>query len=296
MESRVVSKNFDVQRVSLLSHDFSKHTGLQFDALRQLALRVSARNTGQVKFINPGAQLTSKFELATGSYDGKTIDEIFDTLDTPGTWIAIYEAQTDPAFRRVVEEVIDSTRHLLTGLDSKIFDIDAYIFISRAPSLTPFHIDREHNFLLQIHGAKRLSVWDPDDRQAVSETAVEEWIVEQTLKHVTFSEDKITHAAFDGQLNAGQGLFMPSTSAHMTRTETASTTDPVSATVGFVFYTAATRKRANIYAMNTVLRRLGFEPGPPGRNAVIDTLKYFAGYCAIRLLVLLGKLDMPRGL
>ena len=194
-----------------------------------------------------------------------------------------------------MREVIDSASHLLQGPHRQIVDADAFIFISKAPTLTPFHIDRENNFLLQIHGNKRLSVWHPDDRKAVSESAVEDWVFLRSLENVSFTEDKISHAAYDGNLSAGEGLFMPSTSAHMTRTETSAIDDPVSVTIGFVFYTAATRKDANIYAMNAILRRLGVTPKPPGANAVLNSLKFMLGFCASRLLALIGKIQMPRG-
>ena len=296
MTHHITSTQFDVRHVSRVEHDFSSHPALQFDSLRQLALRLHAKSPSLVKFIEPGAKLDSEFVLASKSYDGRTIDEVFDTLDTPGTWIAIYKAQTDPEFRAVVNEVIDSARHLLHGPDSRIVDVDAFVFISKAPSLTPFHIDRENNFLLQIHGSKHLSVWNPDDRKAVSEEAVEDWIYLRSLENVKFSEDKLSHAAYDENLKAGEGIFMPSTSAHMTRTETGSVEDAVSVTIGFVFYTATTKKHANIYAFNAIIRRLGLTPTPPGKSFALDTCKYMAGFCASRLLALVGVVKMPRGL
>ena len=296
MTHYIKAENFDARRVSRITHDFSSHPALQFDELRELALRMKAQHPDLVKFIDPQAELTSEFVLATESYDGRSIEDIFDSLDVPGTWIAIYKAQTDPQFREVVQEVIRTASEHLNGADREIIDADAFIFISKAPTVTPFHIDRENNFLLQIHGNKRLSVWHPDDRKAVSEAAVEDWIYLRSLEKVTFSEDKIEHAAFDGNLAAGEGLFMPSTSAHMTRTETTVIDDPVSVTIGFVFYTAATRKDANIYAFNAIMRRLGITPSPPRSNSALDAIKYVLGYCASRVLALTGRVELPRGL
>ena len=146
MAYRISSGDFDIRRVCRVENDFSSHPALQFDALRKLALRLHDRDTGQVKFIEPNAELNSEFVPATESYDGRSID------------------------------------------------------------------------------------------------------------------------------------------------------DPVSVTIGFVFYTASTRKHANIYALNAILRRLGRTPKPPGENAVRDAVKYVLGYCASRLLALFGKVQMPRGL
>ncbi len=291
----VSSETFDVTRVSRLKHDFDKHPALQMEALRSLALRLDARGEGHVKFIDPAAQLDSDFVLSTESHDGRTIDNVFDSLDVPGTWIAIYQAQDDPEFREVVATVIAAAGSLLSGSEAEILDADAYIFISRAPSLTPFHIDRENNFLLQVKGKKHMSVWNPDDRLAVSEACVEDWIVKQTLQNIEFTEQKLAHAALDGEIGAGDGIFMPSTSAHMTRTEDESSDAETSVTVGFVFYTAATRRRANIYALNSILRYIGLNPTPPRPAGLISAFKYSLGFAAVRLMNLLGILERPRG-
>ena len=85
MTYHISSQEFAIKRVSRLEHDFSSHPALQFDALRQLALRLHKLDTSQVKFIEPDAKLTSEFVLATESYDGRTIDDVFDSLEVPGT-------------------------------------------------------------------------------------------------------------------------------------------------------------------------------------------------------------------
>ncbi len=226
--------------------------------------------------------------------DGRSVDQVFDSLDTPGTYIAIYEAQADPEFRKVVDDVISAGKGLLSGDDGEIFDTDAYVFISCAPTVTPFHIDRENNFFLQIRGVKHMSVWQPDDRDTVSEAAVEGWIVHQTLEDVRFDQSRLPFAAVDGDLRAGEGVFMPPTAAHMTQTETPG--GEVSVSVGFVFYSKASKRRANVYAWNAIQRRLGIAPAPPGVSALRDYVKFLLGFVSIRALSALGRLPKPRGM
>jgi hypothetical protein len=43
--------------------------------------------------------------------------------------------------------------------------------------MTPFHIDRENNFWLQIRGRKTLTLWDHRDRSVVPAEAVERFIL-----------------------------------------------------------------------------------------------------------------------
>src|SRR3546814_5877517 len=44
-----------------------------------------------------------------------------------------------------------------------------WIFITSLNTVTPFHFDKEHNFILQIHGRKRIYVWDHRDTVVASE-------------------------------------------------------------------------------------------------------------------------------
>ena len=191
----------------------------------------------------------------------------------------------------------------LLGRESQtIFDSDAYIFISAPPSLTPFHIDRENNFFLQIRGQKQFSVWDPNDRNTVDEAAVEGWIVRGSLAGVKWQEDHVPRAVIHEQLLPGQGVFIPSTAAHMSRTRARpeSQIDDVgffSISIEVVYYTARTRKHAVIYALNSLLRRLKWKPQPPGHcSRSVESLKYLSGWIAIRLLERMGRFYRQRGM
>lgn len=285
---------FDATRVCRLLHNFGDHPGLSNEALRGLANRLQAKDRRHVKFIDPATRVDSRLHHDSKAHDGRSVDQVFDTLTTPGTYIALYEAQADPEFRKVVDDVIEAGRKLLSGDHAEIFDTDAYVFISCAPTVTPFHIDRENNFFLQIRGTKHTSVWQPNDRETVSEAAVEGWIVHQSLDQVVFDEARLPFAAVDGNVKGGEGVFMPSTAAHMTQTETPG--GEVSVSVGFVFYSRATKRRANVHACNALLRRLGMSPTPAGENSLLDSCKYLIGFTAIRVLTALGRLQKPRGM
>ena len=46
-----------------------------------------------------------------------------------------------------------------------MFRREGFIFISSPGSITPFHMDPEYNFLLQIRGEKQISIWGGKDRR-----------------------------------------------------------------------------------------------------------------------------------
>jgi hypothetical protein len=45
--------------------------------------------------------------------------------------------------------------------------MQGFVFISSAGSVTPYHMDPEHNFLLQVRGSKTVSLFDGRDRSIV---------------------------------------------------------------------------------------------------------------------------------
>ena len=104
---------FDAQKVSRIEHDFSDHPLLQADALRALAKRLEHAQTEKVKFIDPNAEAGSDFILGTRPPPGRSIDDIFDNLGAPGSWLAIYEARTDPEYGPLIDKVIAAGAPLL---------------------------------------------------------------------------------------------------------------------------------------------------------------------------------------
>ncbi|MAJ59707.1 MAG: hypothetical protein CBC48_06785 [bacterium TMED88] len=294
--------SFNPQKVNRIGHDFSDHPLLQAEALRALAKRLEQGQTEKVKFIDPNAEAGSDFILGTRPPPGRSIDDLFDNLSAPGSWLAIYEARTDPEYGPLIDEVIAAGAPLLGAESRTIFDSDAYIFISAPPSLTPFHIDRENNFFLQIRGRKQFSAWDPNDRETVPESAVEGWIVRGSLAGVKWRDDHVRRAVVHEELGPGQGLFMPSTSAHMSRTRTRSESESgepglVSISIGVVYYTAHTKRHAVIYALNSLLRKLKWKPQPPGHcSRSVESIKYASGWVATRLLERMGRFYRQRGM
>lgn len=270
---------FSMRRMARLRHNYHDHPLMQLDRLEQLAQALMP--VRQCRFIDPEATEASKFELATVPSNGRALDDVFRRLHEPGSWIALYNVQTDPAYRDFVWEVLRSA-----GMDEhkgeKAYDVRGFIFISAPPSVTPFHIDRENNFWLQIRGRKTLSVWDPLDRQTVAGPDVESFINYGSLENVRLTDAARGRAsAFD--CGPGDGVYFPSTSPHMTQTDTSWVTpaDGISISIGVVFYTNVTRRLARVHAVNSMLRRLGLDPRPAGESPWLDVLKAPLGTAAI---------------
>lgn len=267
---------FSLDHPGAIRHDFHRHPLMSLEALAALAHRLFP--TKQCRFITPGSTQATPFAHRPRHPDGRDIDEVFRRIEEPGSWLALYNVETDPQYRVFLDEVTAAFRPLVEPVQPGIFNVGGFIFISAPPSVTPFHIDRENNFWLQVHGRKEMSVWDPRDREVVAAADVDQFIVYGALENVRLRDGHLgRRQAFD--VGPGDGVYFPSTSPHMTRSDPGWTRpgDGVSVSIGVVFYTSHTRHVARIHAWNLFLRQRGLSPREPGAGLLADGVKSLCG-------------------
>ncbi len=264
---------FSTQRVQALHHNYHDHPLLQLDALSDLAKALYP--TKQCRFIAPGTKQTSSFTHGDTDNAGRSIDEVFRRIEEPGSWIALYNVETHPVYKAFLEDVVGKMKPFVEPQEPGIFNVGGFIFVSAPPSVTPFHIDRENNFWLQVRGRKVMNVWDPSDRHVVAAEHRDAFIVYADLNNVQL-KDGYRERSHEFDVGPGDGVYFPSTSPHMTSSDPSWVRpgDGVSVSIGIVFYTSVTRRRANVHAWNLFLRGLGWTPRDVGESDLLDRLKY----------------------
>lgn len=103
--------------------------------------------------------------------------------------MSLLNVQADPIYRALIDEVLDGVRPIVEAKDPSMCYRAGWIFVTSPGAITPFHIDHEHNFIVQIRGRKRLYVWDHLDRSVVSERAQELFHDEHSRELVQWHED-----------------------------------------------------------------------------------------------------------
>jgi hypothetical protein len=273
--------SFSTARVQAIRHSFEEHPLFQLPELAQLAKVLYT--TKQCRFIMPGARQNAPFEHDAVDPGGRGIDEVFARIEEPGSWVALYNVETHPPYRALLEEIAGSMRPLVEAQEPGMFNVGGFIFVSAPPSVTPFHIDRENNFWLQIKGRKTMNVWEPTDTHVVSTVDRETFIVNASLDNVRL-KDGFRERSHEFDVGPGDGVYFPSTSPHMTRSEPGWTQpgDGVSISIGIVFYTDVTRRAAHLHIFNRFLRKLGLSPRAPGERPRVDALKYPLAWALVR--------------
>jgi hypothetical protein len=154
------------------------------------------------------------------------------------------------------------------------------ILISSPNRLTPYHMDSDCNFLMQAVGNKTLFVYDHNNPALVSHEEREQYHM-GNLNSIVYRESQQCDATAY-ELNAGDGVHIPVFAPHWARNHD---NISIALSVNYELRPMLTEKR--IYRVNSVLRKLGAAPTPPGFSPWRDRLKLAAAngvYATYRFL------------
>jgi hypothetical protein len=194
------------------------------------------------------------------------VEEAVRNIQQAGAWVTLHQAQKDPEYGAVFHQCMREFE-ALTGLNFKdqMQVEDALIFVTSPNRITPYHIDRECNFLLQISGHKTIYVFDQKDREVLPESEIERfWTVDNNA--ATY-KSQYQDRAVSFRLVPGSGIHIPVNAPHWVKNDN---NVSVSLSVNFTWKDS---ERANVYRANYWLRKMGLNPAPPAASKVRDALK-----------------------
>jgi len=149
-------------RSARLHHGLANHDLLTLDALARLAERMPAAS---VEY-NLGRLPLGVRPEDTPS-NGLTLGETIRTIDSNGSWAVLKNVERDPAYAALLDAALAELAPLVEARTGLMLHREAFIFLSSPNSVTPFHIDPEHNILLQIRGSKVMTVFPAGDETLV---------------------------------------------------------------------------------------------------------------------------------
>lgn len=142
-----------------------------------------------------------------------SVDETIRRIEGAGAWVVLKKAEQDPQYAALLDECIAEVQSLLgRDLKKQMMVREPIIFITSPKRITTHHIDRECNFILQIHGAKDITVFDRNDRQVLPEETIERfWAVDHNA--ATYQE-RFQNRATIYRLAPGKGIHVPVNAPH----------------------------------------------------------------------------------
>jgi hypothetical protein len=196
----------------------------------------------------------------------QTIEEVFERIDNAGAWILLKRVQNDPDYNELLEQCLNEVK-LLSGrrIDEDKKSQEAIIFITSPRRVTTYHMDRECNFLLQVRGEKAISIFDRNDRDVLPEQEIETFWSKDN--NAAVYKPQYEDHAYAFTMKPGTGVHIPVNSPHWLKNG-----DNVSISFS-ISYQYKDWHRKYVYQANYHLRKLGINPTPPGRSALLDNTK-----------------------
>ena len=149
-------------RATKLGHGLAGHALLTLEALAGLAERMPA---DRVEY-NLG-----KLPLGVRPEDtpsnGLTLGETIRTIETNGSWAVLKNVERDADYGARLDRALAELAPIVERETGPMLHREAFIFLSSPGSVTPFHMDPEHNILLQIRGEKTMTVFPAGDEELV---------------------------------------------------------------------------------------------------------------------------------
>jgi len=208
--------------------------------------------------------------------NGLTAEDTLRTIDRCGSWLVLKNVELDPEYKALLDACVDQVSDIVEQVHPGTRARAGFIFVSSPGSITPFHMDPEQNFLLQIRGRKTITVFDPADRSILPVTEFERFYDGGHRNLVFRDEFAARGTAFE--LKRGTGVHVPPTAPNWVRNG-----EEVSVYFSITFQTHTSARLAHVHRMNARLRRMGFAPRSPGESPAADAVKHLASRIASRV-------------
>jgi hypothetical protein len=238
-------------------HTLLTHPLLTLDALGELASELPSErvehNVGTLPEIADGAEVERS---------AMSPAEIARTIETNGLWMVLKNIELVPRYHELLDELLDQVEPIVGRDEGGMIQREGYVFLSAPGSVTPSHIDPEHNFLLQIRGIKEMTVGEfPDARTKQLEV---EQRVSGAHRNLTWKPER--PELF--RLEPGDAIYVPPHAPHWVKNG-----EEASVSLSITFRTPVTERIARASSMNARLRRLRMDPKAPGENETVDRAK-----------------------
>jgi hypothetical protein len=195
-----------------------------------------------------------------------TVSQLIERIENAGAWIILRGSHKDPHYSALIQQCLAEAQELVgPAFPRRVKCVRGLIFITSPNRVTTYHIDRECNFLMQVHGDKVIHLFDRFDREVLPEEEIERfWSVDNNAARF---KEQYQERANHYQLRPGNGVHIPVNAPHWLKNG-----DNLSVTLAVTFQ-SKDASLPNVYRTNHFLRKAGLHPLPPGRSRVRDALK-----------------------
>ncbi|CAN5471515.1 hypothetical protein BH10PSE12_BH10PSE12_16180 [soil metagenome] len=246
---------------AVLTHEMATHPLFSHEALAQLGARMPA---GSVEYNLGNLPLGVRPEETPAN--GLSLVDTIRSIDTNGSWVVLKNVERDTEYGALVDSALAELEHLVIDKTGPMLSREAFIFLSSPGSVTPFHIDPEHNILLQIDGEKTMTVFPAGDEALVPPEQSESfhggghrnlpWETDFLVKGQRFP------------LVPGEAILMPVKAPHFVENG-----DAVSISFSITWRSERSVAEGELHGLNRILRRRGLPTPRVGQKPEARALR-----------------------
>lgn len=237
----------------LLDHGLHDHPLLTNTALAELA---QSMRPGDVEYNR--ADLPVGIDPDDVPDNGLGILETLENIDTNGSWMVLKFIEQVPAYRDLLHATLAEIEPVVRAITGEMINMEGFIFLSSPNAVTPFHMDPEHNILLQIRGGKTMTIFPADDEELAPSQAHEAFH-EGGHRNLEWHDDFATRGT-PFTLPAGKAVYVPVKAPHWVKNGPAA-----SLSLSITWRSEWVYREKYARSLNATLRRFGLNPAPPKR-------------------------------
>lgn len=235
-----------------LAHALTDHPLLTFEALADLAEAL------------PPASVEYNLAALPIGIGGKPpapalgVGETIRRIGESGSWAALKNIEQDSRYAALLDELLAELRPAIEAKTGRMMKPQGFVFVTSPGGVTPYHFDPEHNVLLQVRGTKMMTQFPAGDARFAPDT-VHEGYHTGGGRELPWDDSYLA----DGRqfpLAAGEALFVPVMAPHFVRNG-----PKPSISLSITWRSDWSFAEADARAFNSVLRKAGLSPRPPGR-------------------------------
>ncbi|HEX7776156.1 MAG TPA: cupin-like domain-containing protein [Parvibaculum sp.] len=249
-------------RTFRLKHQLKDHPLFRLDRLARLAASLPA---DQVEFNGP---VQPNQDPSLTPSNGLSAEETVRRIEDCKSWMVIKNAESDPEYKALLDTCLDEVAEQTHGIMGGAKKRQAFIFVTSPNNVTPLHMDPEYNFLLQVRGTKRMSLFNHKDRNIVSEEKLE--LYPGKHRNLPYFDD-FEAVATQQHLTPGDAIFVPLFDPHWVQNG-----PDVSVSFSITWHTDYSLRMVKLSYVNAALRKFGMPQASAGTHPALDAVKIAA--------------------
>jgi hypothetical protein len=254
-------------------HSVHESELFSWPVLTKLAARAEAKSGGY--YFESGT--TAPGEKWRGVPEGKSLVDVLASIGDSNSLIMLKRVQKYEEYRAFLNTCMDELGALCNvDLKRTYRDPVMTILITSPGRVTPYHIDGEANFLLQIQGSKTVHIFNGDDSEVLTDIELEKFWSGEDTKAPKYREH-LEAKAWRFEISTGTGVSNPVIFPHWVEN---GPDVSISLSINFKRVVDAA---ADAHRVNHALRKMGLHPRRPGSSPALDGIKS-SGYRAARSL------------